>query len=320
MLTLDKLDRRILRELDQNSRQSYAALERKLNARQETIRYRLRSLMESGVILTFLTVIDAGKLGNSYYKVFVKLHNANEMRVDEIIAHLVASESVNWVARVDGLYDIGFTIRVRQLRELSNFVDDIKERYRESIHRIVFAINIEVEFLVRDYLTNSKRRTKAAGYTTPEAVVKVDDTDVAILRAIANDTRISASELAEVVSISPLTATERLKKLEQSGIITRYRFVLNNAVIGQINYYILVYLQYVSEDKRNEFLSFCRSHPRIIYLIKALGEWDYELNIEVETLAQYRDLMTELTSRFSDIVRDYYAMPVSNVYKLTIAP
>lgn len=58
----------------------------------------------------------------------------------------------------------------------------------------------------------------------------------------------------------------------------------------------------------------------MVYFIKALGEWDYELNVEVENLDKYRELMMDLTREFSDIIRDYQSFPVSRVFKLTLSP
>jgi len=58
----------------------------------------------------------------------------------------------------------------------------------------------------------------------------------------------------------------------------------------------------------------------ITYTIKALGEWDYELNVEVANVGEFRALMMELTREFSDIVRQYYALPVSDIHKFMIMP
>lgn len=318
---LDKLDRRLLYELDLNSRQSYALLGRKLGIPAETARYRLNNLLEREIISGFLTVIDAGKLGNNYYKVLIKLHNVNEQRVAHIISYLAAQDPVNWVARMDGPFDIGFTIRIRRLSELSAFIDTLKDKYTENIHRLTFAVNIEVEFLTREYLVNRARKPgKRTSYTTPLESYRADETDLAILRSIANNTRINSTDIAKDIELSSETVNQRIRKLEREGVITRYRYYLNSAAVGNVNYYILIFLNYVSEQRRNEFVRYCRSHNRVDYLIKALGEWDYELNVEVDDLAQYRELIMDITRKFSDIVRDYVGMPVSQVYKFTLAP
>lgn len=321
MSKFDKLDRRLLYELDLDSRQNYSQLGRKLGIPAETVRYRINNLLEHGVIADFLTIIDAGKLGNNYYKVLIKLHNVNEQRVNQIINYLVEQDPVNWVARMDGPFDIGFTIRIRKLSELSSFIDKFKDKYTHNIHRITFAVNIEVEFLSREYIVGRARKLgKGTSYTTPLESYRVDQADTAILRQLANNTRINSTDIAKQIGLSSETVNQRIRKLEREGVITRYRYYLNNAAFGNVNYYILIFLNYVSEQRRNEFVRYCRAHERVDYLIKALGEWDYELNVEVDDLLQYRELIMDITRKFSDIVRDYIGMPVSHVYKFTLMP
>ena len=145
---LDRLDRKILRALDRDSRQSFNALERTLRIPAETIRYRVRNLIDKGVITFFVGIVDMGKLGASVHKVLLKLHNVAEDDVQRIITRLVSNRAVNWVARMDGVYDIAFTLWVLQVRDLSDFVDQLKVEFHRSLSRLAFAVNIRTEFFV----------------------------------------------------------------------------------------------------------------------------------------------------------------------------
>ncbi len=317
---LDRLDLRLLRELDFDSRQSHAALSRKLEVPQETVRYRLNSLVERKVIDRFITLIDAGRLGDTYYKILLKLYNVNEVQVLTIIRQLAGFEAVNWIARTDGIFDIAFTIRVRKLLELSEFVDRLKLEYRQFIHRITFAVNIRAEFAVRDYFVSKKRLATGVGYTTPERNHEPDELDIRILRLLGNDTRISASSIGERVGLSSEAASQRIRKLERNQIITRYTLLPALARLGIENYYVLLYFSAASQQRIDAFTAYCRQEIRIVYFIKALGEWDYELNLEVHSPGEYREIMMSLTKDFSDIIRDYVSLPVTGLFKFTIVP
>ena len=318
--TLDKLDRKLLRELDKDSRQSFADLGRTLRIPAETARYRFHSLLQRKLISRTIALIDSGKLGNSYYKVLLKLYNVNETQVLKIIETLVAHDAVNWVARTDGLFDIAFTIRVRQILELSEFIDRLKEDYRRFILRMGMAVNIKVEFSVRDYLVSNKRTSSVVTYTAPAEPHTVDETDLAILRQLSSDTRRSGASIGAELKLSVETILHRIQKLERGGIITRYTILPNLSRIGIVNYYVFLYFSQASQERILEFVDYCRQQIHINYFIKALGEWDYELNIEVESLPQYREVMMDLTREFSDIIRDYLSLPVTGLYKFTIAP
>jgi Lrp/AsnC family transcriptional regulator of ectoine degradation len=54
-------------------------------------------------------------------------------------------------------------------------------------------------------------------------VIKLDRYDLAILRILERDGRITKSRLAEAVNLSISPAWERVRKLEESGVIRGYR-------------------------------------------------------------------------------------------------
>jgi Lrp/AsnC family transcriptional regulator, regulator of ectoine-degradation genes len=58
---------------------------------------------------------------------------------------------------------------------------------------------------------------------TGERVIRLDRYDLAILRILERDGRITKSKLAEEVNLSISPAWERVRKLEESGVIRGYR-------------------------------------------------------------------------------------------------
>jgi len=59
-----------------------------------------------------------------------------------------------------------------------------------------------------------------------------DDLDWDILDHLQEDGRMAFSELARRVSLSPPAVTERVRRLEQAGVITGYRAVVAPAAVG----------------------------------------------------------------------------------------
>jgi Lrp/AsnC family transcriptional regulator, leucine-responsive regulatory protein len=321
ILALDPLDRRLLAELDRNAQLSFAELSRRLRTPQETVRYRVNALQQQGVISTFFAIIDPGKFGAEVHKVLIKCRNVDEPQLEKILRSVVTHPTVNWVVRFDGLYDIGFTIWVQQIRELSDFIDELRSRYHKHIHRISFAINLDVEFFPRLFGTRPKRSSEERSrYTSPHTPIAIDHLDRQILRALAENPRTNATDISRAVGVTSETIHNRIKKLERGGVVTGYRLVINNALLGEQNFYTLVYFQSTSKRRLAEFGDYCRRHPAISGILKVLAEWDYELNIEVQTIAEYRTLMMDLTREFSDVVREYYSLSVNEIRKFRIMP
>jgi len=60
----------------------------------------------------------------------------------------------------------------------------------------------------------------------------LDATDVRILDALVNDARISTADLARSVGLSPPSVSERIKRLEEAGVIEGYTLTINPKALG----------------------------------------------------------------------------------------
>ncbi len=61
----------------------------------------------------------------------------------------------------------------------------------------------------------------------------MDSTDKKIIEVLCNDGRITMKELASMLNLSAPAAAERVKRLEQSGIITKYKAIIDRSKLGQ---------------------------------------------------------------------------------------
>jgi Lrp/AsnC family transcriptional regulator for asnA, asnC and gidA len=60
----------------------------------------------------------------------------------------------------------------------------------------------------------------------------MDELDKKILRVLQEDARLSYTKIAKHVGSSTVTVSERVRKLQESGIIKRYSVILNASKIG----------------------------------------------------------------------------------------
>ncbi len=61
----------------------------------------------------------------------------------------------------------------------------------------------------------------------------LDITDVALLRELQADARLSFRQLAVRVGLSPPATAERVRRLEASGVLQHYRAVISPAAVGR---------------------------------------------------------------------------------------
>lgn len=79
----------------------------------------------------------------------------------------------------------------------------------------------------------------------PAERVPVDTTDLALLRLLATDSRISQRQLAQKLGISAPTVGDRMSRLERNGVIRRYGVEIGWDSIG---YGLKVYLSVTTAD------------------------------------------------------------------------
>ena len=82
----------------------------------------------------------------------------------------------------------------------------------------------------------------------------MDEIDYAIIRALQADGRMSWTELGKTVGLSTPAVNERVKKLEDRGVIEGYRAVINPVALEKTIMAILMF-----EDTRcDAFIAFCK--------------------------------------------------------------
>jgi len=90
----------------------------------------------------------------------------------------------------------------------------------------------------------------------------MDQTDLRIISILQHDGRISMKELGKKVSLSPPAVAERVKKLEEKGVIERYKAVINSTKIGK-PISVLINAS-IKPENQEEFLKFARSSDEIV--------------------------------------------------------
>ena len=320
VLKLDIVDRRILYQLDVNSRQSNSSIGKKINSSKQVVGFRLKRFIEKNII-SFHTVIDISKLGFTIHKNFLRLQNINQQKEAEIINYLKIHPHVVWVASCDGMFDLAFGTWARDMAFLDKTLREITKQFGDYIRERQIATIIRGEYFIRNYLVESERKQARESFfgSVPENV-SLDNIDWNIIHSIASNARVTAVELGTKISLSPDAVVRRIKKLEKSGIIRHYNITPNESLYPFIHYKVLISFRNISEEREQSIITYCRSHKNIVYIVKALGPWDFEIDIEVASQDIFRKMMMEIKTKFSDIIKDYSTLHIYQVHKYNFCP
>ncbi len=116
-MTYQNLDIRLIRELQDDARQSLRKLARKLDVSPSTVSKRLDGLMERGVIMGFRPVVNYAKLGFSL--VAVTRIKARGEALQKVVDSLVEDPRLTQVYEITGEFDVMAIGRFRDEQEMN---------------------------------------------------------------------------------------------------------------------------------------------------------------------------------------------------------
>ncbi|MEM7801684.1 MAG: Lrp/AsnC family transcriptional regulator [Chloroflexota bacterium] len=106
--------------------------------------------------------------------------------------------------------------------------------------------------------------------------VQLDEIDLSILREIQSDSRISNSELARRINLSQPATHQRLKRLQNDGIILKHVSLLNRDALGlDLICFFQVRLQGHSEEALLGFETAIKGFENVLECHYLTGEYDY---------------------------------------------
>ncbi|NIK69203.1 MULTISPECIES: Lrp/AsnC family transcriptional regulator [unclassified Paenibacillus] len=107
----------------------------------------------------------------------------------------------------------------------------------------------------------------------------MDQIDHKILSILHDNARITISEMSRIIAMSQPAVTERLRKLEEQGVITGYRAELSLSKLGK---YTTAFVLFKSSHCK-EFEAFSEAAPEIVDFYRTSGEYNYLLKVVTET-------------------------------------
>jgi Lrp/AsnC family transcriptional regulator, leucine-responsive regulatory protein len=120
----------------------------------------------------------------------------------------------------------------------------------------------------------------------------LDPTDWAILVELQRDARLPLTELGRRVNLSASATTERLRRLETTGVITGYRADIN---LGKVGYPVLAVVRLKYPGSRHEPLhKLLAERFEILECVRTTGDDCYTLKVAAASMAHLEHTMDEL--------------------------
>ena len=155
-------------------------------------------------------------------------------------------------------------------------------------------------------------KTLKKEYST-NTISNLDEKDIMILRVLQHNARATVKEIADKIHLSTTPVHERIKRMEESGVIRQYATLLDHTKVNKG----LMVICYVSLKQHNKnagakFIKSIQEMPEVIECYNISGEFDFMLKVVAENMDDYYHFHVNKLSQAENIghVQSVFVMGV----------
>jgi DNA-binding Lrp family transcriptional regulator len=121
-------------------------------------------------------------------------------------------------------------------------------------------------------------------------LIPLDDKDRMILRLLQENAKTTVREIAAKIHLSTTPVHDRIKRMEDSGVILQYATLVNHAKVNK-GLMVICYVSLKEHNKRSgaKFIKTINELGEVIECYNISGEYDFMLKVVVESMDAYYD-------------------------------
>jgi len=139
-VTLDAIDKGLLRILQENAKTPYSKISKELGISEATVHLRIRKLVKQGVIKRFQAIVDPEKVGKDVVAIIAL--TADPRRYEGVLEKLKSMQDVYDIYDVTGEYYTILKVRVGSKDELTRVLDEIGKIEGVESTRTMFVLRV----------------------------------------------------------------------------------------------------------------------------------------------------------------------------------
>ncbi|MDD5096633.1 MAG: AsnC family transcriptional regulator, partial [Candidatus ainarchaeum sp.] len=199
---LDKIDYKILAELDFDSRLPSSKIAKRIKLSRNIVDYRIKQLQDKGVIMAFNTFIDAAKFNLISWKVYVRYQNMTPEKEKELLHYLEKHPKVWWVIRCAGAYDVMFCLLAETIHDFYQEMLGFNTLFGTYVAETELTSHIDPEFYTRGYL-GKESVIPSRPFLVKPTKTEFDEVDLGLFDLLGRNCRMPITEMAKKLGSTP---------------------------------------------------------------------------------------------------------------------
>ncbi len=149
----------------------------------------------------------------------------------------------------------------------------------------------------------------------------LDTLDKTILKILQAEGRISNTELARRVRLSPPATHARVKRLEEQGYIRKYAALLEAEKVGyDMLCFVQISLQLHALEQVKGFRAAIQEMPEVLECHHITGEFDYLLKVAIRNRKDLERFVVDKLTPTTGVARIYTSLALTEVKSSTVLP
>jgi len=223
-----------------------------------------------------------------------------------------------WVAQIRGNWDLAVSILAKSNFKFGKILNQFMNKFSKFILLKDVLLTEYSPVYAREYLTETKPSEFI--YGIPSKIYKLDEIDQKILKELSKNARINIVDLAEKTHLTRDTISYRIKKLTKENIIIQFRTYLNLHNLGINHYKVIFRTKNFDQEAENKIKQYVSNHKKVTQFLKLIGSWDLEIEFETENEDELYKILTDIRKKFSNIIRDFDILRITETYKYDYFP
>jgi DNA-binding Lrp family transcriptional regulator len=147
-----------------------------------------------------------------------------------------------------------------------------------------------------------KNSTPLVDSAIAQQSISLDEKDLAILRLLQDNARITVKEIADQIHLSTTPVHERIKRLEANGVIKQYATLIDGTKVKK-GLMVICYVSLNQHSKKSggQFIKLINELPDVVECYSISGEFDFMLKIVTEDMNSYYNFHVNKLSQADNI-------------------
>lgn len=315
---LNEQDLKVLSIVYHRGKDPLERLASKVKLKPHVFRYSLAKLVDHGLI-HLQPFINTYAFGYRQCEIYLEVLSGSSKQIGAFEKLLVEDERVPWVGKYVGRYQYGISLIFREIDEVYKIVDALLKKSKSSVKSYIFSLRRNyIEYPLKIFLKDVDKLEFFLGET--EAVTELDSEDHLILKHLTEDPMMSVRDLGEIVGLHHSSVHQRIKRLEENGVVSGWAYQVDFERLGLLNYLFLVKLAVHEKSKKEQLSKFLAENYNVIYSSESLGGWDLKISSLFYQPKEIAQFLGNLHDSFPGLILDIETLTALDYLKVKRYP